>query len=259
MLIVPRRRVAATGWTPAQITTALWLDASDAATVERVSGAVSQWNDKSGNNRNVTQSTSGKRPIYVSAGINSLNTIRFDGIDDELISTSIGLPVGLSARSAFCVYKPNRTSGTQSNAIFGQGAATNGQMFALQFRATASGAQGDPYFAGFAADLTNGIAPTATVKQAAIVFGSGSGTLFSNGSQIASGSLSLDTTNNQILVGNSPANVEFAQADICEIIYTANAASTTARQLIEGYMAWKWGLQANLPAGHPYKSAAPTA
>ena len=24
-----------------------------------------------------------------------------------------------------------------------------------------------------------------------------------------------------------------------------------------GYLAWKWGLQANLPAGHTYKSAAP--
>ena len=30
------------------------------------------------------------------------------------------------------------------------------------------------------------------------------------------------------------------------------------RQLIEGYLAWKWGLQASLPVGHPYKSAAPT-
>ena len=26
---------------------------------------------------------------------------------------------------------------------------------------------------------------------------------------------------------------------------------------IEGYLAWKWGLQAKLPAGHPYKGAAP--
>jgi hypothetical protein len=33
--------------------------------------------------------------------------------------------------------------------------------------------------------------------------------------------------------------------------------STTGRQLIEGYLAWKWGLEANLPADHPYKSSAP--
>ncbi len=34
--------------------------------------------------------------------------------------------------------------------------------------------------------------------------------------------------------------------------------STTDRQRIEGYLAWKWGLQGNLPAGHPYKSSAPS-
>ena len=29
------------------------------------------------------------------------------------------------------------------------------------------------------------------------------------------------------------------------------------RQKLEGYLAWKWGLQASLPSDHPYKSAAP--
>jgi hypothetical protein len=33
---------------------------------------------------------------------------------------------------------------------------------------------------------------------------------------------------------------------------------TTTRQKIEGYLAHKWGLQANLPVDHPYKSSAPT-
>ena len=30
------------------------------------------------------------------------------------------------------------------------------------------------------------------------------------------------------------------------------------RQQLEGYLAWKWGLEANLPVDHPYKNAAPT-
>ena len=42
-----------------------------------------------------------------------------------------------------------------------------------------------------------------------------------------------------------------------EIAYYNSALSTTDRQRMEGYLAWKWGLQANLPAGHPHKSAAP--
>lgn len=42
------------------------------------------------------------------------------------------------------------------------------------------------------------------------------------------------------------------------LIYNV-ALTDTPRQKIEGYLAWKWGLQSSLPAGHPYKTAAPTA
>jgi hypothetical protein len=41
------------------------------------------------------------------------------------------------------------------------------------------------------------------------------------------------------------------------LVYNVNH-TTTQRQEVEGYLAWKWGLQASLPAGHPYLSAAPT-
>jgi hypothetical protein len=34
-------------------------------------------------------------------------------------------------------------------------------------------------------------------------------------------------------------------------------ASTTNRQLIEGYLAHKWGLTSSLPNDHPYKNIAP--
>ena len=44
---------------------------------------------------------------------------------------------------------------------------------------------------------------------------------------------------------------------IGDIIIYSNALSTTQRQNIEGYLAQKWGLTANLPVGHPYKSSFP--
>jgi hypothetical protein len=31
------------------------------------------------------------------------------------------------------------------------------------------------------------------------------------------------------------------------------------RQKMEGYLAWKWNLQSNLPSNHPYKNAKPVA
>jgi len=46
---------------------------------------------------------------------------------------------------------------------------------------------------------------------------------------------------------------------IGEIILVQGAVDTPTRQKIEGYLAWKWNLIANLPSDHPYKNVAPTA
>jgi hypothetical protein len=42
-----------------------------------------------------------------------------------------------------------------------------------------------------------------------------------------------------------------------EIIFYNSVISTNDRQKVEGYLAHKWGIQSSLPAGHPYKLAAP--
>jgi hypothetical protein len=33
--------------------------------------------------------------------------------------------------------------------------------------------------------------------------------------------------------------------------------TTTQRQQVEGYLAWKWGLNASLPTTHPYYKVIP--
>lgn len=48
-----------------------------------------------------------------------------------------------------------------------------------------------------------------------------------------------------------------ACGDYAEALMIMSALGSTERQKLEGYLAWQWGLQSNLPAGHPYKSAAP--
>jgi sugar lactone lactonase YvrE len=45
--------------------------------------------------------------------------------------------------------------------------------------------------------------------------------------------------------------------NIFEIIQYNSDLGQTARQQVEGYLASKWGLQANLPTNHPYKSSTP--
>ena len=42
-----------------------------------------------------------------------------------------------------------------------------------------------------------------------------------------------------------------------EAVLVPQYDGTTERQKMEGYLAWKWGLQANLPSDSPYKDAPP--
>lgn len=66
----------------------LWLDASDASTITSSGGFVSQWTDKSSNAYTFTQPTSTKQPATGTRTINSKNVIKFDGVNDNLVSTS---------------------------------------------------------------------------------------------------------------------------------------------------------------------------
>jgi hypothetical protein len=42
-----------------------------------------------------------------------------------------------------------------------------------------------------------------------------------------------------------------------EVLFYSGALTTVQRQVLEGYLGWKWGRQADLPVGHPYKNSAP--
>jgi hypothetical protein len=102
-------------WSPAEITTALWLDAADSNTVEQSGGVVSEWRDKSGNSRHASQAASGSRPIVATASQNSLNGISFDGINDYLGFSSALLG---ATHSLFILFKP--TIEPAVGTVFGQ-------------------------------------------------------------------------------------------------------------------------------------------
>ena len=80
--------IVASGWTTVlSLAPALWLDASDTATITAVGGAVSQWDDKSGNGRHVTQGVAAAQPITGSATLNGRNVIEFQS--DYLTAASV--------------------------------------------------------------------------------------------------------------------------------------------------------------------------
>lgn len=80
--------VTRTAFTPAVIPSlALWLDANDTASLTLDgSSAVSQWSDKSGGARHLTQASAAFRPAYVTNALNGKPVVRSDGVDDVLQS-----------------------------------------------------------------------------------------------------------------------------------------------------------------------------
>lgn len=88
-------------WTPADDTSDMWLDYSDAATLTIVSGKVSQWADKSGNGRNAVMGTDSLRPL---AG---LYGVEFNGSTYFGISSPISMP---SSFACFAVVTPTSSA-----------------------------------------------------------------------------------------------------------------------------------------------------
>jgi hypothetical protein len=76
-------------WDPALITTALWLDANDSATITQSGGAITTWADKSGNNR--TAIADGN-PTYSATGMStSKPAVQLDGTGDGFVSSITGI------------------------------------------------------------------------------------------------------------------------------------------------------------------------
>ncbi|MGA0398231.1 MAG: hypothetical protein ACO3O3_13810 [Ilumatobacteraceae bacterium] len=72
----------ASSFSPLDLSPALWLDASDESTLSGPGGgAVSQWDDKSGNGNDATQATSANQPTSGTRTLNGLNVLDCDVLD----------------------------------------------------------------------------------------------------------------------------------------------------------------------------------
>ena len=241
-------------WTPSRITTALWLDAADLNTITTVSGAVSQWNDKSGNARHASQATAGLRPTYSSTGFNNLPGISF-------LNSQLNFPANFAQVSGQNIFAVADTTSLGSGYRgFLQRTSGSVNNMALYFGGDTVGGTGFDYRPMvYWNNGARAIWPTAVQSKAIFrwSFATGASALTQvNGGTAQTGSFGASELTNWLSIGlgvTQPANVPYA-----EIIITPSTPSTNDLQRIEGYLAWKWGLVSNLPAGHPYKSAAPT-
>lgn len=229
---------------------AMWLDGADAASVTLDgSNTVSQWNDKSGNGRHVTQAAVNSRPSYVTSAINGLNALNFDGTDDFLASSAFAL----GELTIFAVVTARWTT-AETAAFCGQNWTTNksfGRVSAGGFdyltndlRAVTdtfnSGVTGPRAIGPQPAGLTNGQAVQITARLGTTATG-----IRCNRTSIARVARNdpPSTPNQPVAIGRpgSAYGTEYWNGRIAELLLYNRLVSDTESDNAEAYLAAKWG------------------
>lgn len=243
---------AASAWTPTSLgaALALWLDAEDTASITLNGSNVAQWNDKSGNGRNAAQATASAQPVYNSTAYNGKPVLQLNGTSHFLSAGVVSLQnTGLNV---FVVGDYN-----DLNYFIGEYATTPASREWLL--------RSDSYLIQESLETFNpnnyGTGPTQIGKHIlGGTFTNGQrAKFFSDGNLLGTAVQIVDS----IEQGPAPLQIGryqtfFSNANIAEVVITGAAISDPDRQKLEGYLAWKWGLVANLPVAHPYKSTPPT-
>lgn len=243
-------------WTPAQLgsSTELWLDANDASTVTTVGSVVSVLADKSSYGRDCTQSTGASRPTYDSVNgaldFPDQTGKHMDGtwpkavIEADLVLvyyldwTGLGAHGGYNTMFQFATndndfnfwqYNNSSAKRVQTFVNGGIGANTAAQSYAA--------------------------APGKVIFSVTKV--GNDHEIFDDGVSVGTGTRALGTLTGNQVYRLMDGTLSTATNPIGKFYEMVVASDTTERQRLEGYMAWKYGLSANLPIGHPYKDAAP--
>lgn len=248
-------------WTPNLFKPAIWLDASDSSTITLSGSNVTSWNDKSGNARNLTQTTPAQQPTYQATGLNSRPTMSFDGINDSLNNASYQ-PVG--AVSVFIVFRRSQSKGTLINIQRSGGVFEVTGKFDSSYRSITFTAAGNinPAFGfnisgdGVDQNIILGIQHNGATNTSSNFTGHVNGT---TQTITTSGAVGYVSEIGFSIGGRPIQNIlsAYFSGQISEIVFLNSTLSTTNRQIIEGYLAWKWGLQNLLIATHPFANRPP--
>jgi len=275
--------VPAVLWTPLNMTTVpqIYLDAQDSV-ITNVGGTCSLISNLGamGSDGDFSQTTTGRRPGILESDINGRRALKFDGSDDRMQGGSIAQKALFQSASAAWSFAVLRKRGADSSnvtrVIFSasQGAST-GSRFVAGAGLGIPGSVNNPYFAasrldgGSSASLAAGQARSGSYYTAMQIVGfqSGEGSIYLDGellnqntSLVSPTGLTSNTPSQQpLFIGCFPNQAAgFADIDLATLIISNTEVSASDRAKLEGWAAHKYGLTANLPAGHPYKTAAPT-
>jgi len=217
----------------------LWLDGADSSSSSMtLSGSnVTTWIDKSGTGNNMTVTGTGYP--FLSTTSSGLQCIGFNGSNN--------------------FYKASTVMSGSNNTYFFVATATTNTTGGLMYWGDNGRVLGDWFYynnpVGYFSFSSNQFF---TPSNALVAITENVGVLctgYINGTSNGSQSSVSMGSNQSLMIGSQSAN--YWKGTIQEVIIYNSAFTTTQRQQVEGYLAWKWGIQSKLPTNHPYYSAAP--
>ena len=231
----------------------LWLDAAQTNTVQTSGGFVTQWTDRSINAR-----------VFTPVSANTITTTTQNGLAALNFGANRMTNASFAWRSIFTTIIVAKSSdgaflfSQQSGATYNRYVFTgNGSL--LRVTQTSLLLADDSV-------IPNGTPVTASNQYFIFILGRPSGANFGspyriNGSTRATTTTDPDiptdgTTTNPLWINGNSSGLS-STAEVAEILFYSETLTTANCESLEGYLAWKWGLTANLPSDHPYKNYPP--
>ena len=257
--------VASGAFAPTSIATLVqWLDATDnttvltgvGGTIVANGGSAGYWGDKSGSNNYVT--TNAVAPTYSTSLISSRAGLNFQG-SAGMISAAFAkassitfflVGVVKSTRASWGTFWGHFTSGRHDADV--QLRYTDGTSHINWHTNNNNGSSQLPY------TFDSPVLYSCTMTGGTVMFMQQTNTTGTTSVTITEGTLTWAAGSAPVWIGRSDSN-ECINSYISEIAYFQSVLSTADRQKMEGYLAWKYGLNTYLPAGHPHLSAPPGA
>lgn len=225
-------------WTPARLNPSLWLDATDPSTIVQSAGAVSEWKDKSKLGNHMLQATAVKQPTTGSRTLNGNNVLDFDpgAGDGEYMNAASITALPDSTYDIFFVYKKDRTSeadylftfdGAAGDQLRGNRFADvsfDGGLGGTSFNTGGVASDTDPHILNMRLDGVNGAY------------------LFADGVQVDSDLAApvSGTINDYLRIAANAFGGDTLDGYIGEVLVFPYLSDAN-RQLVEAYLAWKWG------------------
>ena len=242
-------------WTPAELGASLgdWLSVDFSGNLQRHILAVKTITSLVGTARTATAQTAAQRPTY--GYFSGIPAATLDGGDALVQSDVTGVPAAQAAV-------------TYATCAFTDSAAGNFTYLVMDSDANAGvrgiGVNGGNLRIGAAGGIAGGSITNAT-RSIVASFGAGASAAIRatiDGGTATTGNVAIGvaTYTRRVIGANAGASNAIGSYYLGRLyeFFCANVAmNTTQEDQSHGYFAWKYGLEGQLPGGHPYKSSPP--